>query len=67
MKEKKTKPLKKVKCNVKTMTEIMLWVEELQTFCQVVAKRVIELRRNVTVLEQEIKQLKGEKYGPTQH
>ena len=49
------------------MTEIMLWIEELQTFCQVVAKRVIELRRNVTVLEQEIKQLKGEKYGPTQH
>ena len=58
---------KKVKCDVKTITDVMLWVEELQTFCKVVAKRVLEMRRSITALEEEVQQLKGEKNGPTQH
>ena len=55
---------KKIKCDVKTITDVMLWVEELQTFCQVVAKRVLEMRRSITALEEEVQQLKGEKNGP---
>ena len=58
---------KKIKCDVKTITDVMLWVEELQTFCQVVAKRVLEMRRSITALEEEVQQIKGEKNGPTQH
>jgi len=58
---------KPVKCDAPTMNALMDWVEELQTFCHIVAKRVLEMRRTITGLEETIKQLKGETDEPTQH